>query len=196
MSGTYPTSPEFRSINFSSEQKTKTSTTDSGKMFSTQVDGQRFKFSATYPPMSRSDFAPVLAFIMKQRSQKETFQIALPDLKNAKGNVSGLVLVKTAHTAGDTTITVDAMTGTLKAGDLVKFAGDTKVYMVVADVTADGSNEATLTIEPPLRSAISDNAAVTYDGVEFTVRLTNDLQQFSTDDLDTFKFEVDFIEAL
>ena len=196
MSGTYPTSPEFRSLNFASEQKTKTSTTDSGKMFSTQVDGQRFKFSATYPPMSRSDFAPVLAFIMKQRSQKETFQISLPDLKNAKGNVSGSVLVKNAHTAGDTTITVDAMTGTLKAGDLVKFAGDTKVYMVVSDVTADGSNEATLTIEPPLRSAISDNASVTYDGVEFTVRLTNDLQQFSTDDLDTFRFEVDFIEAL
>mgnify|MGYP006232654725 FL=1 len=88
------------------------------------------------------------------------------------------------------------MTGTLKAGDFVKFAGDTKVYMVVSDVTADGSNEATLTIEPPLRSAISDNASVTYDGVEFTVRLTNDLQQFSTDDLDTFRFEVDFIEAL
>ncbi len=196
MSGTYPTSPEFRSLNFASEQKTKTSTTDSGKMFSTQVDGQRFKFSATYPPMSRSDFAPVLAFIMKQRSQKETFQISLPDLKNAKGNVSGSVLVKNAHTAGDTTITVDAMTGTLKAGDLVKFAGDTKVYMVVSDVTADGSNEATLTIEPPLRSAISDNASVTYDGVEFTVRLTNDLQQFSTNDLDTFRFEVDFIEAL
>ena len=196
MSGTYPTSPEFRSLNFASEQKTKTSTTDSGKMFSTQVDGQRFKFSATYPPMSRSDFAPVLAFIMIQRSQKETFQISLPDLKNAKGNVSGSVLVKNAHTAGDTTITVDAMTGTLKAGDFVKFAGDTKVYMVVSDVTADGSNEATLTIEPPLRSAISDNASVTYDGVEFTVRLTNDLQQFSTDDLDTFRFEVDFIEAL
>ena len=196
MSGTYPTSPEFRSMNFSSEQKTKTSMTDSGKIFSTQVDGQKFKFSATYPPMSRSDFAPVLAFIMKQRSQKETFQIALPDLKNAKGNVSGSVLVKNAHTAGDTTITVDAMTGTLKAGDFVKFAGDTKVYMVVSDVTADGSNEATLTIEPPLRSAISDNASVTYDGVEFTVRLTNDLQQFTTDDIDTFKFEVDFIEAL
>ena len=196
MSGTYPTSPEFRSLNFASEQKTKTSTTDSGKMFSTQVDGQRFKFSATYPPMSRSDFAPVLAFIMKQRSQKETFQISLPDLKNAKGNVSGSVLVKNAHTAGDTTITVDAMTGTLKAGDLVKFAGDSKVYMVVSDATADGSNEATLTIEPPLRSAVSDNAVVTYDGIEFTVRLTNDLQQFQTDDLDTFRFEVDFIEAL
>ena len=195
MSGTYPTTPEFRSIGFSSEQKTITSTTDSGKMFAVQVDGQRFKFSASYPPMNRSDFAPVLAFVMKQRSQKETFQIALPDLKNAKGDVSGTVLVNGSHSAGDTTIDVDGMTGTIKAGDFVKFAGDTKVYMVVSDATAV-AGAATLTIEPPLRSAIADDAAVTYDGVEFTVRLTNDVQQFNTDDIDTFRFEVDFIEVL
>ena len=195
MSGTYPTSPEFRSIGFSSEQKTITSTTDSGKMFSVQVDGQRFKFSATYPPMKRATFAPVLAFIMKQRSQKETFQIALPDLKNAKGDVSGTVLVNGSHSAGDTTIDVDGMTGTLKAGDFVKFAGSSKVYMVVSDATASAGS-ATLTIEPPLRDAISDNASVTYDGVEFTVRLTSDIQEFNTSDLDLYRFEVDFIEAL
>lgn len=195
MSGTYPTTPEFRSINFGSEQKTITSTTDSGKMFSVQVDGQRFKFSASYPPMSRTDFAPVLAFIMKQRSRKETFQIALPDLKNAKGDVSGTILVNGSHSAGDTTITVDAMTGTLKAGDLVKFA-HSKVYMIVADVTADGSNEATLTIEPPLREALADDSSVTYDGVEFTVRLNNDLQEFNVGLDNYYRYEVDFIEAL
>jgi len=66
MAGTYPTTPEFASIGFSSEQATITSTTDSGKMFSVQVDGQRFKFSASYPPMTRDEFAPVIAFIMKQ----------------------------------------------------------------------------------------------------------------------------------
>jgi len=195
MAGTYPTTPEFSSVGFSSEQKTITTTTDSGKMFAVQVDGQRFKFSASYPPMNRSEFAPVYAFIMKQRSQKETFQIALPDLKNAKGDVSGTVLVNGSHSAGDTTIDVDGMTGTLKAGDFVKFAGDTKVYMVVSDATAV-AGAATLTIEPPLRSAIADDAAVTYDGVEFTVRLTNDVQQFNTGDLDLYRFEVDFIEAL
>lgn len=195
MSGTYPTTPEFRSIGFNSEQKTITSTTDSGKMFAVQVDGQRFKFSASYPPMSRSDFAPVLAFVMKQRSQKETFQIALPDLKNAKGDVSGTVLVNGSHSAGDTTIDVDGMTGSLLAGDFIKFAGDTKVYMVVSDATAV-AGAATLTIEPPLRSAIADDATVTYDGVEFTVRLTSDIQQFNTSDLDLYRFEIDFIEAL
>ena len=195
MSGTYPTTPEFRSVGFSSEQKTITSTTDSGKMFAVQVDGQRFKFAASYPPMSRSDFSPVYAFIMKQRSQKETFQIALPDLKNAKGDVSGTVLVNGVHSAGDTTIDVDGMTGTLKAGDYIKFAGHTKVYVVVEDATAS-AGAATLTIEPPLRSALADDEAVTYDNVQFTVRLTNDIQEFNTNDLDTYRFEVDFIEAL
>ena len=195
MSGTYPTTPEFSSIGFSSEQKTITSTTDSGKMFAVQIDGQRFKFSASYPPMNRSEFSPVIAFVMKQRSQKETFQIALPDLKNAKGDVSGTVLVNGSHSAGDTTIDVDGMTGTLKAGDFVKFVGDTKVYMVVSDATAV-AGAATLTIEPPLRSALSNDNSVTYDGVEFTVRLTNDIQQFNTGDLDLYRFEVDFIEAL
>ena len=114
MSGTYPTSPTFRAIGFSSEQKTITSTTDSGKMFSVQVDGQRWKFSASYPPMTRSTFAPVYAFIIKQRGQKETFTIVPPVISNAQGNVSGTVLVNGSHTAGDTIIAVDAMTGTLK----------------------------------------------------------------------------------
>lgn len=194
MSGTYPTTPEFKSIDFTSEQKTITSTTDSGKMFAVQVDGQRFKFSASYPPMSRSEFAPVIAFVMKQRSQKETFQIALPDLKNAKGDVSGTITVNGSHSAGDTTIDITGITGTLKAGDFVKF-GHSKVYMIVEDATGVAS-DATITIEPPLRTALSDTESVTYDGVEFTVRLTNDVQQFNTGDLDLYRFEIDFIEAL
>ncbi len=68
--------------------------------------------------------------------------------------------------------------------------------MVVADVTADGSNDATLTIEPPLRSNLANNEAVTYDGVQFTVRLSNDVQQFKTSVIDQYTFELDFIEAL
>ena len=196
MAGTYPTSPEFAAVGFGSEQKTITSTTDSGKMFAVQVDGQRFKFSASYPPMTRAEFAPVYAFIMKQRSQKETFQIALPDLKNAKGDVSGTITVSGSHSAGDTTIDITGISNTIKAGDFIKFGGHSKVYLVVEDATGDSSNDATITIEPPLRNSLSNGESVTYDGIEFTVRLTNDLQEFNTNDLDTYRFEVDFIEAL
>tara|TARA_E500000318_G_scaffold62998_1_gene58316 strand:- start:140 stop:730 length:591 start_codon:yes stop_codon:yes gene_type:complete len=196
MSGTYPTTPEFASIGFGSEQKTITSTTDSGKMFSVQVDGQRFKFSASYPPMSRSEFAPVYAFIMKQRSQKETFQIALPDLKNAKGDISGIVSTYGSHSAGDTTIDIQNITGTIKAGDFIKFNTHSKVYLVVEDATGDSNDLATITIEPPLREDVDTDVVMLYDNVPFTVRLTNDVQEFNTGDLDLYRFEVDFIEAL
>ena len=196
MAGTYPTSPEFASVGFASEQKTITSTTDSGKMFTVQVDGQRFKFSASYPPMSRSEFAPVYAFIMKQRSQKETFQISLPDLKNAKGDVSGIVSTNGSHSAGDTTIDIQNITGTIKAGDFIKFNTHSKVYMVVEDATGDSNDEATITIEPPLRENVDTDVVILYDNVPFTVRLTNDVQEFNTNDLDLYRFEVDFIEAL
>ena len=199
MSGTYPTSPVFSSIGFTSEQKTITSTTDSGKMFSVQVDGQRWKFSASYPPLTRTTFAPVYAFIMKQRSQKETFQIVPPVISSARGNEQGTVLVNGSHTAGDTTIAVDGhhnnSNGAFKAGDLIKFANHSKVYMIVEDVNPSG-NASTITIEPPLRSALADDEAITYDNVPFTVRLTNDIQTFNTDNIDLYKFEVDFCEAL
>jgi hypothetical protein len=68
--------------------------------------------------------------------------------------------------------------------------------MVVEDATGDSSNDATITIEPPLRSALTDTESVTYDGVQFTVRLTSDIQEFNTGDLDLYRYEIDFIEAL
>tara|TARA_X000001382_G_scaffold89528_1_gene64190 strand:- start:5868 stop:6467 length:600 start_codon:yes stop_codon:yes gene_type:complete len=199
MSGTYPTSPTFKTLGFRSEQKTLTSTTDSGKMFSVQVDGQRWKFSASYPAMGRTTFAPVYAFIIKQRSQKETFTIIPPVISSARGHETASVLVNGAHTAGDTTITINGhqnnSAGAFKAGDLIKFASHSKVYMIVEDVTPSG-NASTITIEPPLRNALADDEAITYDNVPFTVRLTNDVQQFNTDDLDKYNFEVDFCESL
>ena len=141
-----------------------------------------------------------MAFIIKQRSGKENFTIIPPEIEDARGNVSGTVLVNGVHAVGDTTITVDAMTGTLKAGDFVKFAHD-KVYMIVADVTADGSNEATLTIEPPLITALANNSSVTYDSVPFKVHLTNDLQEFGNVGADKdgnilYQFELDVEETL
>jgi hypothetical protein len=199
MSGTYPTSPTFRALGFSSEQKTITSTTDSGKMFSVQVDGQRWKFSASYSPMGRTKFAPVYAFIIKQRSQKETFQIVPPVISSARGHEVNNVAVNGSHTAGDTTIAVDGhhnnSAGAFLAGDLIKFGSHSKVYMIVEDVTPSG-NASTLTIEPPLRENLADDATITYDNVPFTVRLMNDVHQFNTDNIDLYKFEVDFIEAL
>ena len=202
MSGTLPDT-RFEAINLQSNQKTLFSETDSGKSFRRQIQGQRFSFTISYPPMKRSDFAPIMAFIMKQRNRKEDFTITMPSYLNAQGNETGTLLVNGSHSASDTTIAIDGFAGDgagrLKAGDLLKFAHD-KVYMVVADVTSS-SNSATVTIEPPLRTALADNSSVAYDSVSFKVHLTSDVQEFATSQNDgngnlLFSYEFDVIESL
>ncbi len=203
MSGAFPISTaNFETMGIKSLQDTIISKSLSGKKLSRQIDNQRFGFTASIIVGKRSDiYGELMAFIMKQRSQKENFTIIPPEVEDARGNVSGTVLVNGTHAIGDTTIDIDAMTGTLKAGDFVKFASHSKVYMVVADATADGSNEATITIEPPLRTALVDNSVVTYDNVPFTVHLTNDIQEFGVVGADgsgnlLYKFEIDVEEAV
>ena len=202
MSGTLP-STRFTAINFQSNQKTLFSETDSGKSFRRQVQGQRFSFTIQYPPMKRSEFAPIMAFIIKQRSRQEDFTITMPPYLNAQGNETGTLLVNGAHSVADTTIAIDGFAsdgeGRLKAGDLIKFAHD-KVYMIVADVTSS-SNASTVTIEPPLRTALTNNSSVTYDSVPFKVHLTSDVQEFQSTQNDEdgnllFSYEFDVIESL
>ena len=203
MSGAFPISTaNFETMGIKSLQDTIISKSLSGKKLSRQIDNQRFGFTASIIVGKRSDiYGELMAFIIKQRSQKENFTIIPPEVEDARGNVSGTVLVNGTHAIGDTTIDIDAMTGTLKAGDFVKFASHSKVYMVVADATADGSNEATITIEPPLRTALVDDSVVTYDNIPFTVHLTNDIQEFGVVGADgsgnlLYKFEIDVEEAV
>ena len=202
MSGALPNT-DFTAINIKSNQKTLVSETDSGKTFRRQVQGQRWSFTVSYPPMTRSDFAPLMAFIIKQRSRKETFTITFPSYLNAQGNESGTLLVNGAHSVADTTIAIDGFAsdgaGRLKAGDFIKFA-HSKVYMVVSDVTSS-SNAATVTIEPPITTALSNDSSVTYDSIPFSVHLTNDVQEFNTNQSDKdgnplYKYEFDVIEAI
>ena len=202
MSGALPNT-EFRAVNFRSNQKTLFSETDSGKTFRRQVQGQRFSFTVSYPPMKRTEFAPIMAFIMKQRSRKENFTITLPSYFNALGSETGTLLVNGAHSVADTTIAIDGFAsdgaGRLKAGDLIKFAHD-KVYMIIDDVTSS-SNAATVTIEPPLRTALTNNSSVAYDSIQFTVHLASDVQEFRTNQNDNdgnllFTYEFDVIESL
>ena len=203
MSGAFPISTaKFETLGIKSIQNTIISKTVSGKKLARQIDNQRFSFTARIITAKRSDvYGELMAFIVKQRSGKENFTIIPPEVEDARGNVSGTVLVNGVHAVADTTITVDAMTGTLKAGDFIKFAGHSKVYMVVADVTADGSNEATVTIEPPLLTALGNNEIVTHDNVPFTVHLTNDIQEFGVAGADKdgallYQFEFDVEESL
>ena len=198
MSGQLPTSPVFNAMNFKSEVNTLISVSDSGRRFARQIDNQKWKFTCSYKLLTRAEFAPILAFITKQRGQKETFTVIPPKIKDALGSETTTISVNGSHTAGDNTIAIDGFNadsaGSLKAGDFIKFSGHTKVYMVVADVTPS-SNAATVTIEPPLLEALANDETVTYDDVPFTVYLESSVQQYSLGINDLYNYDFDVCEA-
>jgi hypothetical protein len=200
MSGQFPTSPVARSANIRSLQNTIVSVTTSGRKQARQIDGQRFAITLQFPPMSRSEFAPIKAFIMKQRSQLENFTLIPPTESNAQGVASTILNVDGALTAGTTTANIDNMTvstnGILKAGDYFRFTGQQKVYMAVEDLNSDGYGEGTLTFEPPLRANVADNVILIYDNVDFTVSLTNDIQEFDLGVNNYYSYEIDVVEVL
>ena len=206
MSGAFPISnSKFETMGIKSIQNTIISKSQSGKKLARQIDNQRFGFTATIITAKRSDvYGELMAFIIKQRSGKENFTIIPPEIEDARGSETGIVLVNGVHAVGDTTIAMDAFAGNgagrFKAGDFIKFASHDKVYMVVSDVTSS-SNAATVTIEPPLITALADDSVVTYDNVPFTVHLTNDIQEFGAvgtakDGALLYQFEFDVEESL
>ncbi len=206
MSGAFPISnAKFQVASIKTIQKTLVSKSINGKKLSRQIDGQKFGFTANIITAKRSDvYGELMSFIMKQRSGKENFTIVPPDISSTRGNETGTILVNGVHTAGDTTIAIDGHAsdgaGRFKSGDMIKFASHDKVYMIVADATSS-SNASTITIEPPLRNALANNEAVTYNNVPFTVYLLNDMQEFGQVGADKdgnilYKFELDVEEAL
>ena len=206
MAGAFPiSSAGFSTLGIKSIQNTIISKSQSGKKLARQIDGQRFAFTAQIITGKRSDiYGELMAFIIKQRSQKENFTIIPPEIEDARGIETGTLAVNGSHTVGDTTIAIDGFAADtanrLRSGDFIKFNGHTKVYMVVADVTSS-SGAATVTIEPPLTTALSDDEAVSYDNIPFTVHLTNDVQEFGAVSADKdgnvlYQFELDVEEAL
>ena len=199
MSGSFPiSSAKFESLGIKSIQDTILSKSVSGKKLSRQIDGQRWAFTARIITAKRSDvYGELMAFIVKQRSGKENFTIIPPEMEDARGTASGIPTCTAS--AGATSITLGGTgTGTLKAGDFIKFANHDKVYMVVADQSDISTG--TLTIEPPLTTAITTSTII-YDNVPFTVYLTNDIQEFGVvgNDKDgnlLYQFEIDLEEAL
>jgi len=199
MSGAFPSSPEPNSIDISSTQTTFVSDAMNGRRQTRQIQDQRWQITASFPPMQRAKFNEVFAFVVSQRGVKGTFTFTPPIIDDALGTETGSVLVNGVHAVGDTTIAMDGFAGDgagrFKAGDFIKFASHDKVYMVVADVTSS-SNAATVTIEPPLTTALTNDSAVTYDSVPFTVALVNDIQAIRLAKDGFYRFEVDMIEVI
>lgn len=188
----YPTDPEFSDVQVTARYTNFRSETRNGRTQVRSLGAQRWTLKGKYNDLTRAEFAPVFAFVMQQGGSKEDFTIVPPVISNSRGTPTGTMRANGAHSAGDSTITIDGSTGTIKAGDFIKFASHDKVYMVTSDLTGAG----TLNIQPALVSAVSDNNVITYNSVPFKVRLENDIQEWALSGFDRYNFEVDFVEVL
>tara|TARA_Y100001963_G_scaffold22917_2_gene30179 strand:- start:481 stop:1077 length:597 start_codon:yes stop_codon:yes gene_type:complete len=197
MSGTLPSTPKFSNLSIESVQPTFVSRSISGRRTARQTHGQFFKLTASYPPMTRAEFAPIHAFVMAQRGQYESFQVVPPVVNAPQGSPAGTPLVNGASQTGRSIITDgwNASITIFKAGDFCKFANHDKIYLVTADATSDGSGNSTISIEPALVTSPENDSAITYTAIPFTVSFTGNVQEFTTGKSGFYEYELDMEEV-
>ena len=186
----YPTTPKFSAVGMESVDPTLFSVTTSGRQQSRKTGNQKWKFTASYPPLTRTEFAPVWAFLLSQSGRHGIFTIVLPELSTTSGTATGTVTTSSSP-VGDSSVTVAGLTGDLKAGDFIKFSGHDKVYALTADRSGNGS----MAIAPALIYAVTTDTVI-YTNVPFTVRMSNDIQSYKVGKDMLFSNEVDMMEAI
>lgn len=198
MAGTFPTTPNFASINFVDNRPVLINQTLSGKKSARQIGAQYFSFTVNMPPVEQTKADEIFAFLAKQKGGYENFDITAPlDNKGTSHNETD-ILVNGAQTAGDSSITMDGFSHSndvLKAGDIIQFAGHSKVYLVQDNVTASGG-AATVNILPNLVADLADNEAVTMTKPTFKVYLTSDEIRYTTDASGFYRISFDVREVI
>jgi hypothetical protein len=162
---TFPVLAQAAPVNLEWALQSNTQTFTSplnGTMQTLELPGARWRASFTYQNLSEADAAKLQAFLVSLRGQAGRFYLYNFARPKPNGVGTGTPLVNGANQSGASLVTdgwTASQTGILKAGDFIGVNGELK--MVTADVNSDGSGNATLSIEPPLRASPADNSAIT-----------------------------------
>lgn len=205
MSGTFPTE-NFAALDWASNVTVRQTESLNGKTQRSHTGGQYWSFTLQSPPLDRSDFMSIYAFIVKQKGAFDSFTIQPPVISNTSGTISGNISTKNNSpnpaAVGDTTIVVNntddgsPATGSLKAGDIIKFANHDKVYMLVSDATLDGSSDVTLNIFPGLVETVANGQAVTYNDVPVKVHFVENKHSYSVGPDLLYSYEIEVREVI
>jgi hypothetical protein len=196
MSGTFPSTVGFETLDFQSNVQNRVTVAVSGKAQRIRVGAQYWSFKLKSPAMTRADFMTAYSFIVKQDGQYGSFTVVPPTIASTRGTASGTVTVNATVAAGQLTCNTTGGTGTLKKGDLIKFSNHDKVYMLTEDVDLDGSTVDTLNFYPNLVTGITNTTTITYNNVPLKVYLDSDQQKYITQADGTYKYEITLNEEI
>lgn len=147
----------------------------SGFTLQTQVQdwgGRRWAYDIALSPTADGDGRALSAFFDALGGSAGTFLFADPSISQSVG---GTPLVNGASQTGST-LAVDGLTPSViafRAGDFFSLGSgaSTRLYRVIANATANGSGQASLSIVPPLRSSPADNAPLEVIAPKVLLRL-------------------------
>lgn len=187
----FPISPEAKTISITGVAPTMVSTTHNLTRQVRSKGAQRWMIDATFAPMTREQFAPIWAFSNHQRGQFKTFIYYPPIWQNSSGSAVGNLATTSDYTAGTTSgIAYNGLSsGTLKAGDFIKFASHDKVYCLIYN------SNTTLHLEPPLIQDITSGDVVSFNDVGFTVSFSSDQQVMSLSNTQLVGFSIKLVEV-
>lgn len=174
-----PSSPTgFRAHRFGLMSNTVMFTSPlSGSTQTLEFPGSKWVGVFTLPPMKRAVASAWLSFFTQLRGAAGRFYGYDPTAKTPRGVASGSPLVNGASQTGTTLIT-DAWpintANLLLPGDYFQVGSELK--MVTSALSSNGTGSATITFEPPLRDAPSDNASIIYTNPVCVMRLSDDSQ--------------------
>lgn len=146
-----------------------------------ELPGARWVVSLSFERDNPDVLAPLQALLVRLRGQAHTFSLHNHERPTPRGIATGTPLVNGASQTGSTLNTdgwTPSTTGILLAGDYIGIGSELK--MIVADVDANGSGEAALSIEPPLRASPSDNDPIVVTRPTAIFRLANSTSRWRT----------------
>ena len=123
----------------------------------------RWMLDVDLPESTQDDGAAIEAFIAAMRGQTNVVALYHFARSVPRGTARGTILLNGAVAQGASSIVVDGIspsTGTILAGDVLGVGG--QLLMAAANATASGGG-ATITLVNRVRTALADNAAVTWN---------------------------------
>lgn len=208
----YTAGPGFATVKFTSEQPTAISRTNSGRLISRAIVGQRWKINITYNPMTRAQFEPVYNFLLEKRGRLKPFFITLPQ-HTPRSTTSSTYTVQSNLSAGTDnilcTVSSDA-NANLKPGDMITIADSgnsnhKKAYQIVrvndstnklsSDSALNTTTERRLYIVPPLAKAVNSSATLSYATPLIRVVQAADVQEYSIGTNNLYQFSLNLEEA-
>lgn len=195
----FPTTPTIDSIKLRSRTQAYVSVAHSFRRNVRSTGGQRWGFTVVYRKLTRDEFAPVMAYLERQRGQLRAFLFAPPlPLLTPRGTVAGSSPVVDGGAQSGEVLRVRgcaASTTVLKAGDFFRVSGHNKVYMATEDARSNSTGYMQIQMSPPLQATPNDGETVQISGVAFNMAQAADVREYELTAPTLYDFEVELMEA-